>query len=164
MKRRYYNPYTNSNDKAKILAAMQKDPTIIQHVSEKMKRDRAFIFEALQQGDLCGDVGWTVLRHVPRDAVNIRGDREIVEMAVRRSCGGMALEFAVDELTGDRELVMLAIGMGPRTSDHQGSLGSFFFVRLPSCRRTVTWCWKLSESMDQHWHMHPRPCGAIERW
>jgi hypothetical protein len=120
----------DSSDRTKVLEAIRRNPFCFRDAVEALRSDPAFVLEALkqhqhnQEGE-SSDAG-SILEYVPADALAVRGDRRIVELAVQRSHGGRALASATDDLKADRELVMMAIQMGPAPSFCYGRPRSAF--------------------------------------
>mmetsp|Transcript_60640 Transcript_60640/g.121426 ORF Transcript_60640/g.121426 Transcript_60640/m.121426 type:complete len:438 (+) Transcript_60640:104-1417(+) len=77
------------------------------HVSEQLRADRDFVMQALQRREQL-PVTFALLQHT---SPALRADREIVSAAVRRFPPD--LEYASDELKGDRAVVELALQGGP---------------------------------------------------
>ena len=85
---------------------------LVQHASASVMDDRDFFLKVLHalspsKGQCCNDSGM-VLEHASDD---LKGDREIVLMAVKNS-RGKALEYATADLQGDRGFLLEAIKQG----------------------------------------------------
>lgn len=80
-----------------ILAAMKKDESILEYVSENLKNDKELILAAVSNNG-------AALQYASEE---LKADKAIVIAALSNQ--GSALEFAADDLKGDKDVVLIAL-------------------------------------------------------